>query len=96
MAPAPSAAPPTGPSAAEGAGPPILLGFVTWDPAAPNGGAFAGLSTDFTGSGPYPAAGTLEKSDVGLGVLPALYYSQQVGEKTVIGLGVSRPFGVRS
>jgi len=60
------------------------------------GGAFAGLSTDFTGSGPYPAAGTLEKSNVGLGVLPALYYSQQVGEKTVIGLGVSRPFGVRS
>ena len=59
-------------------------------------GAVAGLSTDFTGEGPFPAAGTLEKSDRVLGVLPAFYYSQQVGEKTVIGLGVSRPFGVRS
>jgi long-chain fatty acid transport protein len=59
-------------------------------------GAFAGLSTDFTGEGPFPAAGTLEKSDRGLGVLPALYYSQQVGERAVIGVGVSRPFGVRS
>ena len=59
-------------------------------------GAFASLSTDFTGEGPVPAAGTLETSDRGLGVLPAIYYSQQLGRKTVIGLGVSRPFGVRS
>ena len=54
------------------------------------------LSTDFTGSGPYPAAGTLEKSDRGLGVLPTLYYSQQVGERRYVGLGVSRPFGFKS
>jgi long-chain fatty acid transport protein len=60
------------------------------------GGAFTTLSTDFTGSGPNPVSGTLEKSNVGLGVLPALYYSQQVGERAVIGLGVSRPFGTRS
>jgi long-chain fatty acid transport protein len=59
-------------------------------------GAFTSLSTDFTGSGANPPAGTLEKSDHGLGILPAFYYSQQLGEKTVIGLGVSRPFGVRS
>jgi long-chain fatty acid transport protein len=59
-------------------------------------GAFTSLSTDFTGSGPNPPAGTLEKSDNGLGILPAFYYSQAVGEKTVVGLGVSRPFGVRS
>jgi long-chain fatty acid transport protein len=60
------------------------------------GGAFTTLSTDFTGSGPNPAAGTLEKSSNGLGVLPAFYYSQQVGERAVIGLGVSRPFALRS
>jgi len=60
------------------------------------GGAFAGLSTDFTGSGPFPPPGTLETSNRGLGVLPTFYYSQQVGEKTVVGVGVSRPFGVRS
>jgi long-chain fatty acid transport protein len=59
-------------------------------------GAFTGLSTDFTGSGPNPPAGTLEKSNNGLSVLPAFYYSQAVGEKTVVGLGVSRPFAVRS
>ncbi len=59
-------------------------------------GAFAGLSTDFTGSGPNPPAGTLETSNDGLSILPAFYYSQAVGEKTVIGLGVSRPFGIRS
>jgi long-chain fatty acid transport protein len=59
-------------------------------------GAFTSLSTDFTGSGPNPPTGTLEKSTNGLGVLPAFYYSQAVGEKTVIGVGVSRPFGVRS
>jgi long-chain fatty acid transport protein len=59
-------------------------------------GAFTTLSTDFTGSGPNPPTGTLEKSNNGLSVLPAFYYSQAVGEKTVIGLGVSRPFGIRS
>jgi long-chain fatty acid transport protein len=59
-------------------------------------GAFTSLSTDFTGSGPNPAAGTLESSDNGLALLPAIYYSQQVGRNTVVGLGVSRPFAVRS
>ena len=57
------------------------------------GGAFAGLSTDFVGSGPFPPPGTFETSDRGLRILPAFYYSQQVGEKTVVGVGVSRPFG---
>src|SRR5512136_2510583 len=41
-------------------------------------GAFTTLSTDFTGSGPNPPAGTLEKSNNGLGILPAFYYSQPV------------------
>ena len=41
-----------------------------------------GLTTDFTGSGPNPPAGTLETSSNGLGVLPTLYYSQPVSEKT--------------
>jgi long-chain fatty acid transport protein len=59
-------------------------------------GAFLGYSTDFTGEGPFPAEGTLETSDDGLALLPAIYYSQQVGRRTVIGLGLSRTFGVRS
>ena len=60
------------------------------------GGAFVGLSTDFTGSGPNPPVGTTEQSSNGLGLLPTIYYSQQVGDKMVVGLGVSRPFGTRS
>ena len=59
-------------------------------------GAFVGRSTDFTGSGPNPPVGTLESSGHGLGLLPSIYYSQQVGDKLVVGLGVSRPFGNRS
>ena len=59
-------------------------------------GAFVGRSTDFTGAGPYPLAGTLESSSLGLAVLPSIYYSQQVGDKLVVGLGVSRPFGTSS
>lgn len=59
-------------------------------------GAFAGGSTDFTGEGPNPPAGTLESSDDGLALLPAVYYSHQVGRNTVVGIGLSRPFGVRS
>ncbi len=60
------------------------------------GALFGGLSTDFTGEGPYPAAGTLESSSRGLGILPTLYYSQQVGEKLYLGLGFNRPFGFKS
>jgi long-chain fatty acid transport protein len=59
-------------------------------------GAFASLSTDFTGRGPSPAEGTIETSDRGLGVLPAIYYSQPVGRNAVLGLGVSRPFAMWS
>ncbi|HXK09530.1 MAG TPA: outer membrane protein transport protein [Vicinamibacteria bacterium] len=60
------------------------------------GGAFSSLSTKFTGTGPNPPAGTIETSDVGLRLLPSFYYSQQVGERTAIGLGVYRPFFNRS
>jgi long-chain fatty acid transport protein len=59
-------------------------------------GSFASLSTDFTGSGPNPPAGTLENSSRGLGLLPAFYYSHQLGERLVLGLGVTRPFANRS
>jgi len=59
-------------------------------------GAFSVLSTDFTGAGPFPPAGTVERSDDNVGILPAVYYSQQIGGSTVIGIGLSRPFGVHS
>ena len=59
-------------------------------------GAFTSYATDFTGLGPTPPVGTIEKSDRLLTVLPAFYYSQQVGERTVVGLGFNRPFAVHS
>jgi len=60
------------------------------------GGAFGSLSTDFVGSGPNPPAGTTEHSARGLGVLPSVYYSQQVAQKAVLGVGFNAPFGFRS
>jgi long-chain fatty acid transport protein len=60
------------------------------------GALFGGLSTDFTGEGPFPEAGTIEKSDRAMSVIPTIYYSQQVGEKLYLGLGFNRPFGFRS
>lgn len=60
------------------------------------GALFGGLSTDFTGEGPFPPAGTLETSSRGLGVLPTIYYSQQAGDKLYLGVGFNRPFGFRS
>jgi long-chain fatty acid transport protein len=60
------------------------------------GGAIAGLSTDFTGSGPKPPAGTLETTSNGLALLPTIYYSQQVSDTVVVGVGMSRPFATRS
>jgi long-chain fatty acid transport protein len=59
-------------------------------------GALAGLSTDFTGAGPNPPLGTLETTSNGLSILPSFYYSQQVADTMVVGLGVTRPFAMRS
>src|SRR5262249_35910108 len=59
-------------------------------------GSFASLSTDFTGTGPVPPAGTLEHSSNGLALLPAFYYSQRVNDRIVVGLGVTRPFATKS
>lgn len=59
-------------------------------------GAVASLSTDFTGSGPVPKAGTVEQSANGLALLPSFYYSQHVSDAIVVGLGVERPFATRS
>jgi long-chain fatty acid transport protein len=55
-------------------------------------GSLATQSTGFTGAGPYPPAGTVESSQQGVGPLPAVYYSQEVGERAVLGIGFSRPF----
>jgi long-chain fatty acid transport protein len=66
-------------------------------------GTAAGLSTDFNalssvtgGSDFYPPSGTVERSSVGLKLLPSLYYSQQLGDNITIGVGAYRPFAHRA
>jgi len=54
------------------------------------------IGTDFTGIGPFPAPGTLEQTESRLRILPSFYYTQQVGESWVVGLGFYTPFGFRS
>jgi long-chain fatty acid transport protein len=57
---------------------------------------FGTYNTDFTGGGPYPAAGTLESTDRPFAVVPSFYYSQQVSDTVHVGVGVNRPFGYRA
>jgi long-chain fatty acid transport protein len=52
------------------------------------------IGTDFTGEGgPYPPVGTLERTDRLFTVLPSLYFTRQVSEDLVLGLGFYAPFG---
>jgi long-chain fatty acid transport protein len=57
---------------------------------------FGGLSTDFVGGGPNPPAGTFETTDGNIGLLPSIYYTQQVAKSWVVGVGFYTPFGFRS
>jgi long-chain fatty acid transport protein len=59
-------------------------------------GGLGSLATDFTGEGPNPIAGTGEKTKRLLTVLPSAYYTQQVSERLVLGVGFNSPFGYRS
>jgi long-chain fatty acid transport protein len=59
-------------------------------------GGLGSYNTDFTGSGPFPAAGTLESTDRPFMVLPSLYYTHQLRERLTVGVGVNRPFGYRA
>lgn len=59
-------------------------------------GGFGSYNTDFTGSGPFPPAGTLESTDRPFAVAPSLYYTHPLTETVVLGLGVNRPFGYRA
>lgn len=56
-------------------------------------GSFATQSTSFMSANPGDA---VVSSQQGLGPLPALYYSQEVGERTALGIGFSRPFATRN
>jgi long-chain fatty acid transport protein len=59
-------------------------------------GGLGTYNTDFTGSGPFPPAGTLESTSRRLTVLPSIYYTHQVAETLTVGVGVNQPFGYRA
>ena len=60
------------------------------------GGAVIAPKSDFTGADPFPGKGIKEKDDVGFLVPPAAYYTHQFSERTVLGVGVNAPFGLKS
>jgi long-chain fatty acid transport protein len=59
-------------------------------------GGLGSFGTTFIGEGPNPPAGTREETDRLLTILPSFYYTHQVSEKLVLGVGFNSPFGTRS
>jgi len=59
-------------------------------------GGLGSFSTDFIGEGPNPPAGTLEQTDSKITVLPSLYYTHQINDRLVVGVGFNSPFATRS
>jgi len=59
-------------------------------------GGLGSFGTDFTAEGPFPPAGTIEQTERRFTVLPSLYFTQQVSDNLVLGLGYYVPFGYES
>ena len=60
------------------------------------GGTLIGPSTDFTGDAPFPGAGQIETMNVGVTPTPAVYFTHQVSERFVAGVGIDTPFGLKT
>jgi long-chain fatty acid transport protein len=60
------------------------------------GGTLVKPSTDFTGAGPFPGDGRLESMSVGAVPFPAVYYTQEINERLVAGVGLNVPFGLKT
>jgi long-chain fatty acid transport protein len=60
------------------------------------GGTLVAPSSTFEGANPFPGAGVTEKSDAGILLPPAAYYTHQIAPDLVAGIGINVPFGLRS
>jgi long-chain fatty acid transport protein len=60
------------------------------------GGALIAPFSDFTGADPFPGTGVSETGNAGLIVPPHLYFTQQLSETIVLGVGLDVPFGLRT
>ena len=59
-------------------------------------GGLGSFATDFSAEGPEPPVGTFEQTERKITALPSLYYTQQVADRLVVGLGFNSPFATRS
>jgi long-chain fatty acid transport protein len=60
------------------------------------GGTLIAPQSDFVGANPFPGEGRVEKQNVGLLPLPAVYYTHALSEVMVFGVGVHVPFGLKT
>ena len=60
------------------------------------GGTAIAPSSTFTGAEPFPGPTVTEKSDVGISVPPAAYYTQDFTDRLAFGVGVNVPFGLKT
>lgn len=60
------------------------------------GGTLVAPSSTFEGANPFPGAGVTEKSDAGMLLPPAAYYTHQIAPDLVAGIGINVPFGLRT
>jgi long-chain fatty acid transport protein len=60
------------------------------------GGTLVAPSSTFEGANPFPGAGVTEKSDAGILLPPAAYYTHEIAPDLVAGIGINVPFGLRS
>jgi long-chain fatty acid transport protein len=71
------------------------VGFLKGRQIQINGG-LGSFGTDFIGEGPNPPAGVLEQTESRFTLLPSIYYTHQVSEQFVVGVGFNSPFATRS
>ena len=52
--------------------------------------------SDFTGVNPFPGANVSESGSVSVVPVPTLYYTQPFSQRVVFGIGIDKPFGLRT
>jgi long-chain fatty acid transport protein len=60
------------------------------------GGTLVAPTATFQGADPFPGSAVTERSDIGVLVPPAVYYTHQLSERLVVGAGWNTPFGLHT
>jgi long-chain fatty acid transport protein len=59
-------------------------------------GGLGSFGTDFIAEGPTPPVGVIEQTERRMTILPSLYYTHQISDRLVVGVGFNSPFAMRS